>query len=108
MAAAPPPAPVLTGAQKRFLRGLAQRLEASVWVGEAGPAPGVLRALDEALGSRELVKVRMRAPADKRSLAAELARASGAVLVALVGHTAVLYRPDPEDPTIELPRRETA
>jgi RNA-binding protein len=74
-------------------------------MGEAGLTPGVLRALDEALAAHELVKLRMRAPEDKKALAAELARESGAALVHLIGHTVVLYRPDPDDPHIELPRR---
>ena len=98
----------LSGRQKRHLRALAQRLEPVVWVGEAGLAPGVVRALDEALAAHELVKVRMRSPEDKRALAAELARATGATLAGLVGHTAILYRPDPDEPRIELPRPDPA
>jgi RNA-binding protein len=96
----PPP---LTGRQRRFLRSLAQRLEPVVRVGEAGLTAGVRHALDEALGAHELVKVRMRAPADKKDLAARLAEAGGAALVGLVGHTVVLYRPRPEPPRMELP-----
>lgn len=98
-------APILTGAQKRFLRARAQALEPMVWVGDAGLTEGVVRALREALTAHELVKVRMRAPEDKRALAAELATTTGAALVHLIGHTAVLYRPDPDEPKIELPRR---
>ena len=103
----PEPAP-LTGRQKRYLRSLAQRLEPIVWVGEAGLADGTVRALDEALAAHELVKVRMRAPDDKRALAHALAAAVGAELAGLVGHTAIVYRAHPESPKIELPRREPA
>jgi RNA-binding protein len=99
-----PPAGALTGRQKRFLKGLAQRLEPVVWVGDGGVGEGVLRALEEALCSHELVKVRMQRPADKRAMAGELADASGAALVGLVGHTVILYRAHPEAPKIELPR----
>jgi RNA-binding protein len=102
------PATPLTGRQKRHLRSLAQRLEPVVWIGDAGLADGTVRALDEALTAHELVKVRMRAPEDKRALAAALAEASGATLAGLVGHTAILYRPNPDDPKIELPRRDPA
>jgi RNA-binding protein len=101
------PAP-LTGRQKRHLRSLAQRLDPMVWVGDAGLGDGTVRALDEALTAHELVKVRMRTPADKRALAAALADAAGATLVGLVGHTAILYRPNPDEPKIELPRRDSA
>ena len=37
--------------------------------------------------------------------AQQLAEASGAALCGIVGHTVVLYRPDPEKPRIELPAR---
>ncbi len=95
----------LDGRQRRYLRGLAQRLKPVVFVGESGVTPSVLRALDEALGAHELVKVRLRAPEDKKAAAAELADAAEAALCGLVGHTVILYRPDPDEPSIELPRR---
>jgi len=96
----------LSGRQKRHLRALAQRLEPVVWVGEAGLAPGIVRSIDAALGTHELVKVRMREPEDKRALAQALADATGAELAGLVGHTAILYRAHPEAPRIALPGNE--
>jgi RNA-binding protein YhbY len=66
----------LSGRQKRHLRSLAQRLEAVAWVGGEGLAPGIVRAIDEALGTHELVKVRMRDPQDKHGLAQALADAT--------------------------------
>ncbi len=98
--------PQLAGFQKRHLRSLAQRLDPVVWVGDEGLSAGVLRTLREALAAHELVKVRMRAPADKRESAAELAATSGAVLVGLIGHTVILYRANPDTPKLELPTRE--
>ena len=74
-----------------------------MWVGESGLTDGVVCALEEALRAHELVKVRMRQPPDKKAMAAELAQSCGAALCGLVGHTAVLYRPDPETPRIEIP-----
>jgi RNA-binding protein len=70
-----------------------------------GASPGALRSLDEALSARELVKVRMRAPTDKKRTAEELAASAGAALCGLIGHTAILYRPHPvpEERLIELP-----
>jgi RNA-binding protein len=76
-----------------------------VIVGEGGISPAVLKALDEALTSHELIKVRLRQPDDKKQAAQELAKASAAGLCGVVGHTVVLYRPHPEDPKIELPKR---
>ncbi|MBW2542331.1 MAG: YhbY family RNA-binding protein [Deltaproteobacteria bacterium] len=101
------PAPVLASYQRKALRGLANPLRPIVHVGEAGVSDPVLRALDEALLAHELVKVRLLAPEDKRATAREIADKSGAALCGLVGHTVILYRPNPEDPRIELPERQT-
>ncbi len=103
-----PTPPELAGFQKRYLRSLAQRLDPVVWVGDDGLSEGVLRALREALAAHELVKVRMRAPADKRAAAAEVARVTGAALVGLIGHTVILYRRHPDEPKLELPARAGA
>lgn len=80
-------------------------MEPAVWVGDGGVSEGVRKALCEALDRHELVKVRMRTPSDKHGLAAELAEAGHAELCGLIGHTAILYRanPDPEKRRVELP-----
>ena len=104
--APPAEAPVLDGAARRYLRGLAHPLKPIIFVGEAGVSPAVLAALDEALRHHEPVKVRLRQPENKKETAEELARASAAALCGVVGHTVVLYRPDPEAPKIALPRRD--
>jgi RNA-binding protein len=100
-----PPAPTLDGAQRRHLRALAHPLKPVVTVGESGITPAVLAAVDAALATHELIKVRLREPEDKRASAAALAEAGHAALCGVVGHTVILYRPDPETPRIELPRR---
>jgi RNA-binding protein len=103
--AAKPPAPTLDGAQRRYLRSLAHPLKPLVFVGEAGVTAAVLKAVDDALASHELIKVRLRQPEDKQEAARQLAEGSAAALCGLVGHTVVLYRPDPDEPEIVLPRR---
>lgn len=96
-------APELTGAQRRHLRSLAHPLKPVVFVGENGLSDAVLKAVDEALASHELIKIRLRQPADKKDAARSLAEASGAALCGVVGHTVVLYRPDPDAPKIKIP-----
>ena len=81
---------------------------AGTFVGENGITPAVLRALDEALTSHELVKIRLRQPEDKKGAARDLAEGAGAALCGVVGHTVVLYRPHPESPEIKLPGHETS
>ena len=98
-------APELAGYQRRFLRGQAHPLRPLVHVGEGGLSESLLGALDEALRDHELVKVRLREPADKRTAAQELAAASRSALCGVVGHTVILYRPHPDQRRIELPTR---
>lgn len=99
------PAPVLDGAQRRHLRSLAHPLKPIVFVGEGGVSPAVEKAVDAALADHELIKIRLRQPADKQAMARQLAESARAALCGVVGHTVVLYRPDPEAPEIVLPRR---
>jgi len=98
-------APALEGFQRRALRARAHGLSPVAQVGGAGLAPGVVSAVDAALRDHELVKVRMLQPPDKKALARALADATGAALCGLVGHTVILYRPDPESPKIVPPAR---
>lgn len=105
----PLPSAALTGTQRRHLRKLAHGKKPIVYVGSgdgsAGISEGVISALDQALADHELVKVKLPGAATKRALAEELARRSGAHLCGLVGHMAILYRPDPEQRRIVLPGR---
>lgn len=98
-------APVLQGFQRRWLRARAHPLRPVVQVGEEGAGPSVLRAVDAALRDHELVKVRLRQPADKRASAEAIASGTGAALCGVVGHTVILYRPSAEAPRIALPTR---
>jgi len=97
--------PELASFQRKALRGLANPLRPVVHVGEAGVSDAVLRALDDALLAHELVKVRLLAPEDKKATARAIADESGAALCGLVGHTVILYRPNPDNPRIVLPER---
>ena len=99
------PRPPLAGFQRRFLRAQAHALDAVVQVGDAGVTDGVAGAVDAALRDHELVKVRLRAPADKHALAQALAERTHAELVGVVGHTVILFRPNEGEPRIRLPRR---
>ncbi|MBW2272954.1 MAG: YhbY family RNA-binding protein [Deltaproteobacteria bacterium] len=97
--------PGLLGFQRKHLRKLAHGLDPVVYVGEAGISAAVVAALDVALRDHELVKVKLRQPTDKKAMAATLAERGGAELCGLVGHTVILFRPDSENPRIELPAR---
>lgn len=95
-----PVPPVLTGAQRHSLRGRAHVLRPVVQVGHGGVSDAVLDAVDEALETHELVKVRLHEPGNKKGDAEALAAGARAVLCGLVGHTVILWRPREEKPSV--------
>jgi len=89
----------LTGSQKRQLKSIAQRLEATVRVGKNGLSDGFFKELNDALERTELVKVRLAdLKEEKKVLAPQIAEKSGSHFVTRVGHVAVYFRQhsDPE------------
>jgi RNA-binding protein len=89
--------PELSSRDRAHLRSLAHHLEPVVRLGAEGLTEGVVGATSTALEEHELIKVRF-GPGfvgDRRSGARELAEATGAKLVQLIGRVAVLYRPPP-------------
>jgi len=95
----------LVGFQRKYLRGLAHGLSPAVQIGRPGLTDEVIQAVQAALQDHELVKVSMRKPEDKKAMATALAERTEAQLCGLIGHTIILYRPDPDSPGIRLPRR---
>lgn len=97
---------ILTGRQKRHLRSLAHHLKPVVIIGGDRLSPGLLQKVNDELAAHELIKIRI-TDGDRDELAeteATLTEATGAALVQTIGYTLVLYRPDPEEPVIRLPR----
>jgi len=86
----------LTAKQKKRLRGLAQRLDTVLTVGKEGITEPVIGALSELLEKRELIKVRLTGPSGdaRKEIAPKLAQAADAACIAIIGKTAVLYRPN--------------
>jgi len=101
----------LTGAQKTFLRGRGQQMDASLKVGSAGLTPTFYKELQHALNHGELVKLRfLGADRDERAaLCVQIADEGRCVCVGAVGHTALFFRrqTDPRQRAIDLPGEES-
>jgi RNA-binding protein len=83
----------LTTAQIAKLKGIAQRLDATLKVGKNGLSEPFLKTVRDALASRELIKVKFDDFKDqKKTLAPEMAAKTESRLVTLIGNVAVLYR----------------
>ena len=90
----------LSSKERAALRGEAHHLVAAVHVGHQGITPTLRAALDDALRTRELVKIQFskNADVDARSAANDLAELVGADVVQVIGRTATLYRENMELP----------
>jgi len=88
----------MTGQMRASLRAECNRLMAAVHVGKDGLTPAVLQSIDDALRTRELVKVALNRTANVSAKAAahDLADALGAEVIQTIGKTATLYRHNPE------------
>ena len=96
----------LTSKQRAHLRSLAHDNKTVVHVGKDGLSDAVLTSIKEAFNTRELVKIRILDNANEqpRDVAHAVADELDDVqVVHTMGWTATLYRPDPDDPQIELP-----
>jgi RNA-binding protein len=96
----------LTSKQRAHLRSLAHHLKPIVQVGNEGVTTKLLKTVEEAFNTRELLKVKVLegAPEGARETADLIVEALEGVHVAqTIGRTVVLYRPDPEEPEIVLP-----
>ena len=86
----------LNGKGRAALRADANRLAATVHVGQHGVTGAVIGALDDALRTRELVKVQLGGAGEPKEMARQLAGATRADVVQVIGHTATLYRINPD------------
>ena len=100
----------LKGFEKKYLRGLAHDLKPVVLIGKEGITDGIVRAADEGLSRHELIKIKFidfKEKKQKETLAGELVDQTGSAQVGMIGHTAILYRPqtDPAKRRIPLPAK---
>jgi RNA-binding protein len=95
----------LSGKQRRHLRGLGHHLEPVVHIGKGGIDEGLIAAVDAALATHELIKLKVgdAAPEGRHEVADALARATRSEIAQVLGYSILLYRAREKDPTIKLP-----
>ena len=88
----------LSSKSRAELRAQAHHLAVTVHIGHQGVTGAVRQTLDDALRTKELVKVQFSKNADvkARDAANDLAREVQAEVVQTIGRTATLYRENPE------------
>jgi RNA-binding protein len=88
----------LSGKERAALRADANRLNATVHVGQHGLSPSLIKSLDDALRTHELVKAQLgrSAGVSAKEAAEQLAGATRAQVIQVIGNTATLYRHNPD------------
>jgi RNA-binding protein len=89
---------MLSSKERAALRAEAHHLAVTVHVGHHGLTDAVRQSIDDAMRTRELVKIQFSRNDDVRvkDAANDLAQAMGADVVQVIGRTATLYRENPE------------
>lgn len=101
---------MLKGFQRKYLRGVAHSLKPVVMIGQKGDTAAVLKEVGNALETHELIKVKFidhKEKEQKMEILTRLSKQAACEMVGLIGHTAILYRrqPDPKKQRIILPKR---
>jgi RNA-binding protein len=88
----------LSSKDRAALRAQAHHLAVVVHVGHQGLTDALRQSLDDALRTRELVKIQLAKNADMsaKQAANELAAAMHAEVVQVIGRTATLFRENPD------------
>ncbi|MBQ7599059.1 MAG: ribosome assembly RNA-binding protein YhbY [Clostridia bacterium] len=85
---------MLTSKQRAFLRSEASKADALFQIGKGGLGETVIQSAGMALDARELIKLSVldNSDEDPREAAEEIARATGAEVVAVIGRKIILFR----------------
>ncbi len=89
----------MTGKERAQFRAQANHLEPLFQVGKGGMSDALIKQTDDALRARELIKVKVlleSSPITPRETADELAKATGAEVIQVIGGVIVLYRESAE------------
>jgi len=89
---------MLSSKARAALRAEAHHLAVTVHVGHQGLTDAVRQSIDDAIRTRELVKIQFSRNDDVsvKDAANDLARAMSADVVQVIGRTATLYRENPD------------
>lgn len=97
----------MNSSQRNSLRKTAHGLKPIVMLGHNGVSSEFLAALEQAIESNELIKIKFQDfKDDKKELSEKMANAVGAEVVSIIGNILTLYREakDPDKRIIKLPK----
>lgn len=97
---------MLNGKQRAYLRSIANTIDTILIIGKGGITDQVIKQADDALTAREIIKGRVLENSDlsSRQAADMLSEEVSSDVVQVIGSKFVLYRPNPDEPKIVLPK----
>ena len=99
---------MLTSKQRAFLRGIAANYETIFQIGKGGINDNLIQQVNDALRKRELIKLRVldNSMLSAREAAEEIAEQTKSEVVQVIGSRFVLFKRNPQEPVIELPKNK--
>ena len=97
----------MTTKQRAYLKSLAMKQEPIFQIGKSGLAPGLTKAIEEALDARELIKISVLQNCDiePKELAITIGERTRSQVVQVIGKKIVLYKEGKDDKkVIKLPK----
>ena len=83
----------ITGAERKKLKSAAHHLRPVIQIGLKGLTDSLVKAVDDALLSHELIKIKfMEYKEDKKQLSYRIAADTSSEVIGIIGNTAILYR----------------
>ncbi|MDO5123727.1 MAG: YhbY family RNA-binding protein [Eubacteriales bacterium] len=97
---------MLTSKQRAYLRGLANSFDTILIVGKGGLTDTIYKQASDALKARELIKGKVLETCEysSREAADIIAENVGCDVVQVIGSKFILYKPNPDEPQIKLPK----
>ena len=99
---------MLTSKQRAYLRSLANDMDTIFQIGKGGINENLIQQVLDALRKRELIKLRVleNSMLSAREAAEEIAEKTKSEVVQVIGSKFVLWKRNPQDPVIELPKNK--
>ncbi|MGN1132129.1 MAG: ribosome assembly RNA-binding protein YhbY [Ruminococcus sp.] len=97
---------MLNGKQRAYLRSIANTIDTILIIGKGGITDQVIKQADDALTAREIIKGKVleNSELSSRQVADMLSEETSCDVVQVIGSKFVLYRPNPDEPQIKLPK----
>ena len=101
----------LKGFQKKYLRGLTHGARPVVFIGHKGMTDAVIRSINEALNTHELIKLKFidfKEKDHKKQIVDRIEKETECENVGIIGHTVIFYRQhaDPKKRKIKIASKE--